>query len=33
VTYRVRAADTVTLEEWSVRVLDAATLEEVLAGR
>jgi hypothetical protein len=30
---RVRAADTVMLEEWSFRVLDAASLEEVLAGR
>ncbi len=32
-TDRVRAADTVMLEEWSFRVLDAASLEEVLAGR
>jgi hypothetical protein len=31
-TDRVRAADSVMLEEWSLRVLDAATLEEVLAG-
>jgi flagellar biosynthesis/type III secretory pathway protein FliH len=30
---RVLAADTVVLEEWSLRVLDAASLEEVLAGR
>jgi hypothetical protein len=30
---RVRAADTVMLEEWSFRVLDAASLEEVLGGR
>jgi hypothetical protein len=30
---RVLAADTVVLEEWSLRVLDAAPLEEVLAGR
>jgi len=28
---RVLAADTVTLEEWGVRMLDAATLEEVFA--
>jgi hypothetical protein len=31
--YRARAADTVTLEEWRFRVLDATSLEEVLAGR
>jgi hypothetical protein len=30
---RVRAADTVMLEEWSFRVLEAASLEEVLGGR
>jgi hypothetical protein len=30
---RVLAADTVMLAEWSLRVLDAASLEEVLAGR
>jgi hypothetical protein len=29
---RVRAADSAKLEQWSLRVLDAATLEEVLAG-
>lgn len=28
---RVLAADTATMEEWGLRVLDAATLEEVLA--
>ncbi len=28
---RVRAADTATLEEWGLRVLDAASLEDVLA--
>jgi hypothetical protein len=28
---RVLAADTVTLEEWALRVLDAATLDEILA--
>ncbi len=28
---RVLAADTVTIEEWGVRVLDAASLDEVLA--
>jgi predicted transposase YdaD len=32
-TDRVRAADIATLDEWSLRVLDAASLEEVLAGR
>jgi hypothetical protein len=32
-TDRVLAADTVMLEEWSLRVLDAASLEEVLAGQ
>jgi hypothetical protein len=32
-TDRVIAADTVMLEEWSLRVLDAASLEEVLAGQ
>jgi hypothetical protein len=30
---RVLAADSGTLAEWSLRVLDAASLEEVLAGR
>jgi hypothetical protein len=29
----VLAADSVMLEEWALRVLDAASLEEVLAGR
>jgi hypothetical protein len=28
---RVLAADTVMMEEWGLRVLDAASLEEVLA--
>jgi hypothetical protein len=28
---RVLAADTVTMEEWGLRVLDAVSLEEVLA--
>jgi len=28
---RVRAADTVTIEEWGLRVLEAASLDEVLA--
>jgi hypothetical protein len=32
-TDRVRAADSVTLEEWGMRLLDAASLEDVLAGR
>jgi hypothetical protein len=32
-TDRIRAADSVTLEEWSLRVLDAATLEEVLTDQ
>lgn len=32
-TDRVLAADTAMLEEWSERVLDAASLEEVLAGQ
>ncbi len=29
---RVLAADTVAMEDWALRVLDAASLEEVLAG-
>ncbi len=32
-TDRVRAADSATLEDWGMRLLDAASLEEVLAGR
>ncbi len=32
-TDRVRAADSVTLEEWGMRLLDTASLEDVLAGR
>jgi hypothetical protein len=32
-TDRVRAADSVTLDEWGMRLLDAASLEDVLAGR
>jgi hypothetical protein len=28
---RIAAADTITLEEWGLRVLDAASLEDVLA--
>ncbi len=32
-TDRVLAADTAMLEEWSLRVLDAACLEEALGGR
>jgi hypothetical protein len=28
---RVLAADTVTIEEWGLRVLDAASLEDVIA--
>jgi predicted transposase YdaD len=32
-TDRVRAADSVTLEEWGMRLLHAASLEDVLAGR
>ncbi len=32
-TDRVLAADTAMLEEWSLRVLDAASLEELLAGQ
>jgi hypothetical protein len=33
VTYRVHAADTVTLEEQGFRMLDTTSLEEALAGR
>jgi hypothetical protein len=29
-TDRVRAADSAMIEDWSLRVLDAASLEEVL---
>jgi hypothetical protein len=32
-TELVRSADSVAMEEWGIRLLDAATLEEVLAGR
>lgn len=30
---RVTAADTETLEEWGMRILDAASLEDVIAER
>jgi hypothetical protein len=32
-TDRVRAADGVTLEEWGMRMLDAASPDDVLDGR